>query len=57
VNGYGTKWKHVADKAETENTLCKHLDGQTMFKFTLGSNTQEEKENSSLGSCTAVCRK
>jgi hypothetical protein len=47
VKANGTKWKHLTDKTEVENILCKHLDGQAVFKVTLGYNTQEDEENSS----------
>jgi hypothetical protein len=32
VNGNGTKWKQLADRAEADrHTLCKFLDGQALF--------------------------
>jgi hypothetical protein len=44
VNVNGTKWKYLTDKAEVEIVLCKHLNGQAVFKVTLGNNTQEDDE-------------
>jgi hypothetical protein len=37
------------DKAEAENILCKHLNGQAAFKVTLANNTQGDEENSGPG--------